>query len=383
MKRLLRWLGLGKQGSPARSAAPAVRRTVRPELEILEDRRQLSGGIVLCAEGGVNITGTDNIDIVNVSIILNSPSPADDLVLVTMTHEGHTDSAVFPKAAVTRINFIGKLGDDYFKNATSLPCGAFGGGGSDTLLAGSGNDYLWGDNEWTEGASTDNDYIDGGWGDDSLYGGAGNDTLYGGPGADGVLGSGGNDTLFGDQENETMLDGNDIIRGGTGNDVLYGGGGDDELLGMTTSEHYADFYTNPDGDDTLYGGSGKDYIVGGPGNDWIFGDGGDDRLWGGNGDDHVFGGAGNDDMWGGYQTPCLLDDPGNDWLYGDAGADFLHGGGGSDYLDGGDDSQTDYLWGGDGIDTFKQNYEYFFYNGKTFKIAEDAPQDVLPGDVLA
>ena len=101
---------------------------------------------------------------------------------------------------------------------------------SDTLIGGSGNDFI--------SARKASDSVDGGSGNDSIYGGRGLDTLTGGTGSD---------LLFGGR-------GADSLDGGVGNDSLYGGKGDDTLLGGL-------------GDDFLSGENGNDFMIGGSGID--------------------------------------------------------------------------------------------------------------------
>jgi hypothetical protein len=106
---------------------------------------------------------------------------------------------------------------------------------SDTLIGGSGNDF-----------------INGKKGNDSLDGGAGNDSIYGGRGLDMLTGGSGDDILFGGR-------GADSLDGGIGNDSLYGGKGDDTLLGGLGD----DFLTGDGGSDrfVLNSGSGSDTIL--------------------------------------------------------------------------------------------------------------------------
>ncbi len=91
------------------------------------------------------------------------------------------------RGQVSKIEFDGHQGNDYFRNDTSIPTYALGGQGNDTLIGGSGNDQLFG--------RKDNDVLIGRGGEDSLFGEDGNDYLdggadgivdhlYGGPGAD-------------------------------------------------------------------------------------------------------------------------------------------------------------------------------------------------------
>ena len=141
--------------------------------------------------------------------------------------------------------------------------------GADTLLGGSGDDWLLGE----EGADT----LSGRDGDDWLLGGEGADTLRG----DDRFGAGGADTLDGGE-------GADRLDGGDGDDWLLGGEGADTLRGGG-------------GDDWLFGGEGADTLRGEWGDDWLLGGEGADTLWGGAGADLLFGGKGADTF--GFSPP--------------------------------------------------------------------------------
>lgn len=196
-----------------------------------------------------------------------------------------------------------------------------------------------------------NNYLDGGIGNDTLIGGLGNDRLIGGLGDDILSGGSGNDRI---DANE----GNDILQGEDGNDKLFGYDGNDSLFG------HADV-------DRLYGMNGNDYLNGGDGNDLLVGGAGSDQMDGGTGHDRLEGGTGNDTLNG---------DAGNDKLYGQDGIDELNGGDGQDYLYGGNDGDTlngdagnDYLYGQGGDDTVNGGIGHDFVYG-------NAGNDVLSGD---
>lgn len=127
--------------------------------------------------------------------------------------------------------YYGTNSADYYSYTGSEQLYAYGYGGNDTI---------WG--------NTNNDYIDGGDGNDYLYGWSGNDTLWGWNGNDYLDGGTGNDYLGGESGNDTLL-------GGSGNDYLSGGIGDDRLTGSTSRTYNSLEY------DTLAGGSGWDIFV--------------------------------------------------------------------------------------------------------------------------
>ncbi len=235
------------------------------------------------------------------------------------------DTAIF-----TSLLAFGVTGTSIDLYGNSVIGGAFDEFGAfDTLIsiedviAGSGNDVIYGtngSNQITSGGG--NDQVVGWDGDDAILGGEGQDTLLGWNGNDSVDGDNGDDYLW-------LGEGKDTGNGGAGNDVIVG-----------------DLYINPGNalpDDTVVGGAGNDTLLGSFGNDEIYGDnqtvdGGlhaamNDWLDGGSGIDTLFGGQGND---------VLLGNADNDFLFGGAGDDLMIGGGANDYLDGGEGADSIY-----------------------------------------
>lgn len=155
------------------------------------------------------------------------------------------------------------------------------------VTAGSGNDYMMG--------GFGDDTLTAGGGRDSLSGGEGDDVLSGGDGADLVQAGIGDDTIRGDAGNDSLSGGagSDLVRGGRGNDVVEGDVGDDVLFGDV-------------GDDTVRGGSGDDALYGNDGSDWLSGGLGDDLLDGGKGSDTLAGGAGDETLIGGLGSDTFL-----------------------------------------------------------------------------
>jgi Ca2+-binding RTX toxin-like protein len=117
------------------------------------------------------------------------------------------------------------------------------------------------------GNGGDNDYMQGGSGENQMYSsfgnfgnfldlglGAGNDTFVGGPGIDFIGGGDGNDAI-------NSGDGNDTLSGGPGDDQIEGGAGDDILVGaLGESADVPDFGLVP-------ASNGADVISMGPGAD--------------------------------------------------------------------------------------------------------------------
>lgn len=85
--------------------------------------------------------------------------------------------------------------------------------------------------------------------------------------------------------------------------------------------------------DVLFGTEGRDQIDGMRGNDVIFAGEGNDLITGGRGRDKIFGGEGNDDIDAGR---------GNDAVFAGAGDDIIRAG----------DGRRDFVFGGEGADTF-------------------------------
>ena len=132
-----------------------------------------------------------------------------------------------------------------------------GGAGADTIVAGDGNDHIYGQspNGGADGGDSISagggaDYINGNAGNDTINGGAGSDRIQGGADADNISGDTGNDTVNGNLGADSINggDGNDSLRGGQGNDTIDGGAGNDTVLGDT-------------GLDELRGGAGNDLFL--------------------------------------------------------------------------------------------------------------------------
>ncbi len=226
-----------------------------------------------------------------------------------------------------------------------------GNGGNDTLTTGSGIDRL-----------------EGGDGDDILRAGSGNDSsnyrwygdfyllggLYGGAGADQLYGEAGDDWLFDN-------DGRDLLNGGTGNDIAVydlqtlaapititytnttngttSNGGKiqeiEQVVALLTAGNdvvnvsattIASLLRGNAGNDTLTTGSGKDRLEGGDGNDILRAGAGDDwSRYDWYGDFYLLGG-----LYGGAGVDQLYGEAGDDWLVDNDAQDLLNGGIGND-----------------------------------------------------
>ncbi|HHN66680.1 MAG TPA: calcium-binding protein [Thermopetrobacter sp.] len=103
--------------------------------------------------------------------------------------------------------------------------------------------------------------------------------------------------------------------------------------------------------ETITASAGRDFVHGLAGDDQLHGGGGTDDLYGGSGFDQLFGDAGNDWIYGSFGNDTLFGGDGNDGMYGHAGDDTLMGEGGDDVLFGNDGA--DNLAGGPGDDVLR------------------------------
>ncbi len=169
-------------------------------------------------------------------------SPASDIRIIN--HYGGAAVETLQAGGVTYQLASGDIGTD-------LADIMAGDRGDNTLSAGAGDDWIWGNGGHdTIDAGDGADMVFGGNGRDTIQLGAGNDTGYGGNGSDTIHGDAGQDRLLGEA-------GNDRLYGDAGNDSLSGGAGRDRLFGGA-------------GDDTLTGNAGNDILVGGRGHDTYY-----------------------------------------------------------------------------------------------------------------
>ncbi|SDN53347.1 peroxidase family protein [Pseudomonas jinjuensis] len=160
--------------------------------------------------------------------------------------------------------------------------------GVDILIAGDGDDTIWGDggNDIIEGGNG-NDQIRGGagddiitdiGGDDNIQGGDGNDVIHGGNGINLVMGGFGNDFIVtGEDASEAIGgQGNDFILGSKANEQDMGNEGDDWIEKGTSDGAPGDNF-DPLGNDPVIG---NDVYIGGGENDKFNGEGGDDIMVG-------------------------------------------------------------------------------------------------------
>ena len=156
-------------------------------------------------------------------------------------------------------------------------------------------------NDAVSGSATQENWLTGGLGDDTLTGGTLSDILNGNSGQDRLVGGSGSDVLLGGADNDVLIGGSGGTREGnsTAGDILVGGSGSDtasyetatagvvaSLSGQTanTGDALGDIYDNienlrgSDFVDTLEGDEFENEIIGGKGNDILRGAAGDDTY---------------------------------------------------------------------------------------------------------
>ncbi|WP_426227117.1 peroxidase family protein [Pararhizobium sp. DWP3-4] len=171
--------------------------------------------------------------------------------------------------------------------------------GNDILIAGIGDDTLYGDggNDRLEGgfgndiinAGAGDDIIVDSGGDDNIKAGAGNDVVHAGPGLDLVMGNDGQDFIF------LGTDMGSEVFAGTGNDFIYGNKNAERILGNEGDDWIeTGTFDGAPGDnfDEVFAHDGVD------GHDVFLGDGGFDEFIGEGGDDIMVGSSGRGKMAG-------------------------------------------------------------------------------------
>jgi len=212
--------------------------------------------------------------------------------------------------------------------------------GSDSIVGGSGDDFLYGDNGY--------DTIYGGAGNDQIYDGGGNDVVYGGDGGDFLRIGGGNDSVSGGL-------GNDVYRFGKGlaGSANYGEDfGNDTIMGSTSNANDIIFASNlntPDyakrvGDDLVIGiwddSTGNDFTI--TIEDWYLGSAyqiGYYKIRQVAADGmqttttyQLRVGNENGNLLDGTSTGMYFGLDGNDTLYGSGSGDIMNGGSGNDLI---------------------------------------------------
>ena len=295
-------------------------------------------------------TGGSTFSIVSVFASDLTPAPFATTSTTLFAGEGGDQVTISAAAGPGRLLVVdGQGGDDTIDaSAAALPLTAFGEGGSDELLGGSGSDYLFGDfgrvvylrppaaggyDVWSGGGPVATPLAAPVSADafftvpDALFtfGTAGaHDVLAGNAGDDYLLGGGGADTVDGGR-------GNNVVFGDCGRIVLDRG----LLVRAETTEPYAgaaDAISAGSGDDIVFGGASVDTIVDTGGHNIVFGDFGfvaaspaafteiaatDPAS--GDGDVITITGAGANVVIGGAGGDVITTGPSDDLVFGDFG----------------------------------------------------------------
>lgn len=228
--------------------------------------------------------------------------------------------------------------DNLTPTASSGTGNGTGGGGTTTpgtvtdpytVYALSGDDTI---NFTTTGANVSN-YLNGGFGADTINGGNGSNHIYG----NSIVSTQG-------QTQNGQADAGDTITVGSGSNYINGNAGDDTITaGTATSTASNRIFGGADNDVINIMGNGHSNVNGNQGNDSITDSGaGDSTLRGGMGNDTIFGGSGHS---------VLSGDVGNDYIH-------VHGNMGEGTTTGTGATATttpqhiDLISGGTGSDTF-------------------------------
>lgn len=364
------------------------------------------GMVIIGGNGNNTITGGQgndmifggpaSVDYYNASgtLVTQLGVPLDDLNL--LGHSVTGASAVTPPYGQTD----GSLQDSIV--ATSL-----GTGGNNTIVDGSGNDIIMGGagvNNITVGNGNDvvfgangsvNIAANGNFttvatidpsigGTDTIIAGNGNNGIFGGFGADTITAGNGTNFVFGDNGSLTYTNGvvslaqtvdssigsADTIKVGNGTNYVFGGDGSDSITaGSGTKYVFGDngslTFTNgvvtqaETLDPTMGAGN---TITAGDGNNTIFGGFGDNTITAGNGTNFVFGNNGSITSSNGVVSQAATLDPSiasNNTIFAGTGTNYIFGGLGADQITAGYDSDhvtpgtgTNYVFGDDGSITF-------------------------------
>jgi len=286
----------------------------------------------------------------------------------------------------------------------------------ENIIGGSDDDFLTGD----VGINS----LDGGKGDDVLEGGGGADYLSGGDGSDtaSYAGSSAGVSIYlniraatgGDAQGDTLIsienvtgsDFADLLYGSAVTNRLDGGGGDDEIVGCGGNNDFVGgagidevFYANAiagvivdmeantsggyansdtfDGIEDLFGSRYADELYGDAGGNKFDGWQGNDTMSGEAGDDWLIGGLGNDDLAGGIGDDVLAGGFGNDNLNGGEGDDVLVGYGGLDIF-----IYMDAQFGNDTVMGFQDDFDKFDLTGSGLTFADFTETAAGPGTRL-
>lgn len=295
----------------------------------------ISGGVVSTASSAISVDGTGPVEIhiTPGGSVLGDTNGIDSIGMTSRIYNAGTimggssfsaidldnDGADFIANAGTIMGSFGISGLDSTASLTIQNSGTIK-GSSDAILGSSvvdtilntgtimGRVRLENGDDTFNGINGLQTRVDGDDGDDVIMAGAGQEDLFGGNDNDRIYGNGGGDSIFGGSGNDVMRGGKeaDVFDGGTGTDWVYYQNSDAGVQVDLTSgfgfEGFAegDTYANVENvwgtqfRDELNGSSADNYLVGGSGNDIMRGYDGNDQFRGDAGADVMNGGNGFD-----------------------------------------------------------------------------------------
>ena len=343
---------LGDDGDATFTSEPVSGSIATSVLAFIETSSQTDGGndIIITGDGNNVIFGGSGADQITVgngnSIILGDNgnatfaiAQAAGTVAAGTASYSRTLTNIETTAEVVLSGVISETADQTIANAVVY-------GGDDTIVAGNGNNVIFG--------GLGHDQITAGDGANIILGDSGiatfeaisgvlvsvSTTFAGAPvGGTAATGSSSDDVIKAGIDNTG--DGNNVVFGGDGNDQITTGSGTDIILG---DNGYADFtmvsgVLTPSLIESTYSTiGGNDVISAGAGNDIIFGETGNDTIDGGAGNDTIFGDFASYDASRVSNARFLsmftgaADGGGNDTIYGGPGSNYIVGGQGNDVL---------------------------------------------------
>jgi hypothetical protein len=160
-------------------------RSVHLAVEPLESREVLANTIVYSAASHLlSIDGASGRDVVVVSQLANHQ------IDVRMDHPGSSLPSLHQVFAqpISRVDFYGHGGTEFFQDETAIPCSAYSGNGNAVLIGGAGSNFLVG--------GPGNDELFAGSGYSILVAGTGQNALGDGPGHSILIGGRGADRFL-------------------------------------------------------------------------------------------------------------------------------------------------------------------------------------------
>ncbi|GGA09870.1 hypothetical protein [Neptunicoccus cionae] len=311
----------------------------------------------------------------------NAALAGDDRINVTLiegrlrneTYESDYEEAAFDTEELLGSAF-GYEGDDKLIGTKLSNDFLYGGFGNDTLIGKAGDDFLFG--------QQGNDVLKASNGVDHMFGGSGNDRLYGARGYDQFHGGSGNDVFVSNGKGQDLISDFDTSEDridlagrlsgwaeisanitkvdadgdGAWDDLQISLGGSKSLtlLDVSQAELSAEHFIGAKPADGVISGTISHDLIGSGGYEDSQGEavsGGDDIVFGLSGDDTIYGYKGGDEIYGGKGADIISAGSGSDFVEGAKGADSVNGGNGGDMLFGGDG--RDRLIGGKGSDTLE------------------------------